>query len=103
MIHFAFPNVEILNAKFIGCGRYVVAQDDPGANYTPPSSIIINRATVERAVSLLAYESGTNGDKIYEKKDRVDKKYVGESMHLAYFLAFINRFRSFKYPWKHDI
>ena len=31
MIHFAFPNVEILNAKFIGCGRYVVAPGDSQA------------------------------------------------------------------------
>ena len=103
MRHFAFPNVEILNHSFIGCGRYTAAFDVPGAGYSLPVSIVINKATVERAVSLLTCETASTGKNIYEKKDRSEKKYVGESMHLAYFLALIHCSRSLKHTWKTDI
>ncbi|PIE33287.1 hypothetical protein CSA56_12525 [candidate division KSB3 bacterium] len=103
MRHFAFPNVEILNQTFIGCGRYAVAFDVPGDDYSLPASIVINKATVERAVALLTYEAGSTGRRLYEKKDRLAKKYVGESMHLAYFLALIHRFRNVKVDWRTDI
>ena len=104
MIRFAFPNVEILNGEFIGCGRYLAAADPPGAPYSPPVSVIINKATVTRALSLLIYEAGSAEKRVYERKDRSDKKYVGESMHLAYFLAQLNCSRSFHYKkWSGDI
>jgi len=103
MRHFAFPNVEVLNRAFIGCGRYTAAFDVPGDGYHLPASIIINKATVEQAVLFLTSETGMRGKSIYEKKDRLDKKYVGDSMHLAYFLALLHCSRSLQHAWQTDI
>ena len=97
MIRFAFPNVEILNGEFIGCGRYCAAAAPPESSYAPPVSVIINKATVTRALSLLIYEDGSTEKRVYERKDRRDKKYVGESMHLAYFFALLNCSRIFRH------
>ena len=104
MIRFAFPNVEILNGEFIGCGRYFAAAEPPEFPCSPPVSVIINKATVIRALSLLVSEGGSAAKRVYEQKDRNDKKYVGESMHLAYFLALLNCSRNVRdQDWPHDI
>jgi len=103
MTHFAFPNVEVLNADFIGCGRYLAAAEPLENAYTPCVSIIINQAAVDRAVALLAHETASRSHQLYEKKDRRDKKYVGESMHLAYLLANLNCVRRLRHAWPHDI
>ncbi|MCP4405413.1 MAG: hypothetical protein GY801_49945, partial [bacterium] len=104
MIRFAFPNVEILNGEFIGCGRYFTDSESPETPHSPPVSVIINKATVMHAFSLLVYESGSAEKRVYERKDRSDKKYVGESMHLAYFFALFSCPRTFRYKdWPHDI
>jgi len=29
MIHFVYPGVDILEAEFLGCGRYAVSEDVP--------------------------------------------------------------------------
>ena len=103
MTHFAFPNVEVLHAAFIGCGRYLAAPSAPGADYTAPTSVIINQAAADRAIALLTHEAASSGACLYEKKDRPDKKYVGESMHLAYFLASCHRLRRLRRAWPRDI
>ena len=103
MTHFAFPNVEVLHAAFIGCGRYLAAPSAPGADYTAPTSVIINQAAADRAIALLTHEAASSGACLYEKKDRPDKKYVGESMHLAYFLASCHRLRRLHRAWPRDI
>ena len=103
MTHFAFPNVEVLNADFIGCGRYLAAAEPVGNEYASCASIIINQATVDRAVALLAHEAALFPRQLYEKKDRRDKKYVGESMHLAYLLANLHCARRLRHAWPRDI
>ena len=103
MTRFAFPNVEVLNADFIGCGRYLAAAELPENESAPLTSIIINQATVDRAVALLAHEAASFSNRLHEKKDRCDKKYVGESMHLAYLLANLHCARRLRHAWPHDI
>jgi len=31
--HFAYPNVKLTKGTFIGCGRYIASEDDPGEGY----------------------------------------------------------------------
>ena len=61
MTHFAFPNVEVLHAAFIGCGRYLAAPSAPGADYAAPTSVIINQAAADRAIALLTHEAASSG------------------------------------------
>jgi hypothetical protein len=85
---FAFPNV---NPDFVGCGRYAAFQKEPEPDYTPPLSHILKRERVEQAVEMLAPVPATVHKTVYEKKDRPEEAYAGDSLQLAYLLACISR------------
>lgn len=95
--HFAYPNVLPRKEIFIGCGRYTVfgpgkSVDSDycevrGAPNTP------NKNTLKRAMQLLAAESFDSTRALYHKQDRLEEKYQGDSLDLAWFLAHILRTR----------
>ena len=87
MTHFAFPNVEILNEGFIGCGRYIAATQQPSSKHQRPVSIVINKSRVERAATRWLQPEIEVEREIFEIKDRTAKRYAGESMQLALLLA----------------
>jgi|GEM_PF-5943766 len=102
MIHFAYPNVKVIHpAEFIGCGRYIASEQKP-EGYDHPSKIMDNEIT-EKAAEILAYESFQTKKNIYEKKDRPDFAYMGESKNLAYLLALISRSRKIRLKTDTDI
>jgi len=103
MTCFAFPNAEILKNRFIGCGRYAVLTNGASEEWQRPSSTIINRTGVEQAAMLWALKQPDTIREVYERKDLPDKKYAGESMHLAYLLALIHRTRTLRHDWDSDI
>ncbi|MDM8542666.1 hypothetical protein QUF90_16450 [Desulfococcaceae bacterium HSG9] len=103
MTCFAFPNAVLLKQRFIGCGRYTALPSDSSDGWYRPSSTIINRARVEQAAALWALKRPATVKEVYERKDLPEKKYAGESMHLAYLLALINRMRALRHDWDSDI
>jgi len=103
MHRFAYPNVipKKAEAQFIGCGRYkampseragtedIAIKDGPE---TPDLSHL------RRSVEILAPDSYDSEKIIFEKKDRPDRIYRGNSADLAWLLAHINRARSLAFP-----
>lgn len=92
MIHFVYPNASTEGEEkkeFIGCGRYAVSETVP-EGYDLPFAKIMNISKVSDAGLILAKESFDKGVKkqVVQKKG---EKYVGESLHLAYLFALINR------------
>ncbi len=95
--HFAYPNVLPKKEIFIGCGRYTVFSPDKsvdsdycevrGGPNTP------NKNTLKRAMQLLAAEAFDSTRALYHKQDRLEEKYQGDSLDLAWFLAHILRAR----------
>jgi len=102
MTCFAFPNAVLLEKRFIGCGRYTALPSGSSDSWRRPSSTIINRARVEQATSLWALKRPATVKEVYERKDLPEKKYAGESMHLAYLLALIHRTRALRHDWNSD-
>ncbi len=102
MLHFAYPNINEREQRFLGCGRYVAlhADDAPvGSDYEPAAPKVITLTTkVYTAATLLSPESSVSTRKIYERKDRPEEKYFGNSQNLAYLLALINRSRAWRFP-----
>ncbi len=104
MIHFVYPNASTEGEEkkeFIGCGRYAVSETVP-EGYALPFAKIMNRSKVLDAALILAKESSDKGVKkqVVQKKG---EKYVGESLHLAYLFALINRARAVKLDIHTDI
>jgi tetratricopeptide (TPR) repeat protein len=93
MIHFAYPNVA--QGKFLGCGRYVAwpAAQPPPRGYhvamiteaTNPQAVYA--AALDLAPALRAIEDTAL---VYERRDRAEQDYRGDSLDLAYFLATIH-------------
>jgi tetratricopeptide (TPR) repeat protein len=93
MIHFAYPNVA--QGTFLGCGRYVAwpAAQPPPQGYTGAMSIeSTNPQAVYAAALQLAPELRTMEDTalVYERRDRAEQEYRGDSLDLAYLLATIH-------------
>ncbi len=98
MIHFAYPNVKLIEQTFLGCGRFVAAEDALGEGYLPAAPRITRRISeLQLAASILAPESYDRGKAIYERKDRPDERYQGDSQNLAYLLALISRSETLAY------
>src|SRR5262249_1407283 len=93
MIHFAYPNVA--QGSFLGCGRYVAW---PAAQPPPPgySAATITEVTNPQAVYAAALDLApalrTMEDTalVYERRDRAEQDYRGDSLDLAYLLATIH-------------
>ncbi len=95
--HFAYPNVKLTKGSFIGCGRYLASEDDPGEGYDLAAPKITKTITrVRMASSVLAPESSDITRDIYEVKDDPREKYVGDSQALAYLLALVSRSRDIR-------
>jgi uncharacterized protein YciI len=105
MTCFAFPTADILPKKrFTGCGRYAALESGSSEDgWHLPSSTIINKAKVEKAAALWELKWPATVKAVYERKDIPEKKYAGESMHLAYLLALIHRTRALRHHWDSDI
>jgi WD40 repeat protein/energy-coupling factor transporter ATP-binding protein EcfA2 len=98
-IHFAYPNVKLTLGKFIGCGRYLASEENPGEGYELAAPKITKTITkVRMAASILSPESCDITRDIYEIKDDSRAKYAGDSQALAYLLALISRSRDIKIP-----
>ena len=102
MLHFAYPNINERERRFLGCGRYIAlsADDAPiGGEYEPAAPKVITLTTkVYTAAALLSPESSASTRKIYERKDQPDEKYFGNSQNLAYLLALLSRSRAWRFP-----
>ncbi len=104
MTSFAFPCADILpDKRFMGCGRYAAMKTAMSDGWRRPSSTIINRARVEQAAALWTLSRETGDRTVYERKDQPQRKYAGESMHLAYLLALIQCSRRLRHNWDTDI
>jgi tetratricopeptide (TPR) repeat protein len=93
MIHFAYPNVA--HGTFLGCGRYGAwpAAQPPPPGYAVATSIAsTNPQAVYAAALQLAPELRTMEDTtlVYERRDRAEQDYRGDSLDLAYLLATIH-------------
>jgi len=101
-MHFAYPNINEREQRFLGCGRYIaLAADDVPfeSSYEPAAPKVITLTTkVYTAAALLSPESSASTRKIYERKDQPDEKYFGSSQNLAYLLALISRSRTWRFP-----
>ncbi len=104
MIHFVYPNVKLLEQTFIGCGRYLAAEEAPGEDYTLADPKITKKlADLHTAADKLAPDSLETGKRIWEKQDRPGAVYTGDSQNLAYLLALISRSRFLKLSLQGDI
>jgi tetratricopeptide (TPR) repeat protein len=93
MIHFAYPNVA--HGTFLGCGRYVAwpsAQPPPQGYHVATITEATNPQAVYAAALHLAPELHTMEDTalVYERRDRAEQQYRGDSLDLAYLLATIH-------------
>ena len=90
MIHFAYPNV--VQGQFLGCGRYVAL---PAETPAPPGyavatlTEVTNPQAVSAAAQALAPALRTMEYTalVYERRDRAEHAYRGDSLDLAYLLA----------------
>lgn len=104
MIHFAYPNADILRGRFGKCGRYLASEDAPGQDYEfadPEMTESIMK--VQTAASVLAPESFDTEKRIYEISDDPNAVYQGNSKNLAYLLALVSRSRSVAVKVRGDI
>jgi hypothetical protein len=103
MHRFAYPNVipHQSKAQFIGCGRYKAMPSERAG--TEDSVVKDGPETpdlshLRRSIEILAPDSYDSEKIIFEKKDRPDRIYRGNSADLAWLLAHINRARSLIFP-----
>lgn len=91
--HFAYPNVDVTEHTFLGCGRYCVSQQAPGATYRPVTEEDVHHIQLAHGfVGTLLYDALPDGTTIYERKDHPETDYYGASQHLAYILVLCRRF-----------
>lgn len=93
MIHFAYPNVA--QGTFLGCGRYGVwpaEQTPPPGYHVATITEVTNPQAVYAAAQWLAPALRTMEDTalVYERRDRTEQAYRGDSLDLAYLLATIH-------------
>ncbi len=106
MPHFAYPNVKLIGQTFIGCGRYIAAENPPGEEYNDLATQNITKkiSELQTAAEILISDSVDTKKQIWEKKDLPHETYAGHSQNLAYLLALISRFREVKFePLQGDI
>jgi len=89
MIHFAYPNIKEAN-NFIGCGRYIVSDDIPSEEYDLADPDSPNMTEIRTVTENMVPDIVSSNLQIYEKRDKPDQNYRGESLDLAYLLAYIN-------------
>ena len=88
MIRFAYPNVDQVAKKYIGCGRFLAAEKLPGEEYREADPEIKQRKDVMTACSILAPESFDSDSVIFEERDKsLYGKVSGDSLDLAYLLS----------------
>jgi hypothetical protein len=107
MTAFAYPNVDLINGhdEFIGCGRYRVSVQGPEAGETPAGPNVGNLAEILDAVEAVLSERTTNEvriseARIYERRDKPQEQYQGNSLAHAYFLASIHRVLHVRRPFQ---
>lgn len=93
MIHFAYPNVA--QGQFLGCGRYVAwpaEQTPPPGYHVATITEVTNPQAVYAAAQWLAPALRPLEDTalVYERRDRTEQAYRGDSLDLAYLLATIH-------------
>jgi hypothetical protein len=93
MIHFAYPNVA--QGQFLGCGRYVAwpaEQTPPPGYHVGTLTEATNPQAVYAAAQLLtpAWRTMEDTALVYERRDRAEHDYRGDSLDLAYLLAIIH-------------
>jgi len=103
----AYPNVIPREERFIGCGRYAVADMGvkPNSRFreiedTPNTP---NRLHLEHAMQLLGPEAYDTSRSVFEKKDQPGCQYLGDSLDLAFLLAHIHMARKFRIAAKGDL
>ena len=92
MIHFAYPNVA--QGQFLGCGRYgawPAEQTPPPGYHVATITEVTNPQAVYAAAQVLAPALRTMEVTalVYERRDRAEHDYRGDSLDLAYLLATI--------------
>ncbi|RTZ97749.1 MAG: hypothetical protein DSY90_06445 [Deltaproteobacteria bacterium] len=105
--HFAYPNVLPREDLFIGCGRYTVILPGQalGDGYreiaeTPNTP---NRTQLEYALQILSPDSYDADRLLVEKQDDPKRRYRGNSLDLAYFLAHTYKSREMNLRISDDI
>jgi len=93
MIHFAYPNVA--QGQFLGCGRYgawPAEQTPPPGYHVATITEVTNPQAVYAAAQVLAPALRTMEVTalVYERRDRAEHDYRGDSLDLAYLLATIH-------------
>ena len=93
MIHFAYPNVA--QGQFLGCGRYgawPAEQTPPPGYHMATITEVTNPQAVYAAAQVLAPALRTMEVTalVYERRDRAEHDYRGDSLDLAYLLATIH-------------
>ena len=106
-IHLAYPNVLPREDRFIGCGRYAIMEPGvkPNSSYqeiedTPNTP---NRLHLEHVMQLLGPEAYDTSRTVFEKKDRPDRQYLGDSLDMAFLLAHIHRAGNFRITVNGDL
>ncbi len=89
---FVYPNADIRNERFIGCGRLAGfrVDEEPEDGYEIPDFDSSELGHVSEAASILVRESVDSNCYICEKKDDPSEDYRGDSLDLAYLLATIS-------------
>jgi tetratricopeptide (TPR) repeat protein len=95
MIHFAYPNIRS-GKEFIGCGRFIVADDLPGSAYHLADPDSPNITEIRTVAENLVPDIISSIRHIFEKRDAPSIQYRGDSLDLAYLLAYINTAWSLK-------
>jgi len=104
MHRFAYPNVIPQQSEFIGCGRYLAIPADQagmGDSAVKDGPETPDLSHLRRSIETLAPESYDSEKIIFERKDRPEKTYRGNSADLAFLLAHISRARSLVFPDTH--
>jgi tetratricopeptide (TPR) repeat protein len=95
MIHFAYPNIRSVK-EFIGCGRFVVANDLPSNAYHIADPDSPNITEIRTVAENMVPDIISANRHIFEKCDNPSFQYRGDSLDLAYLLAYINTAWSLK-------
>ena len=106
MPRFAYPNVQIVRSdKFLGCGRYLFAEQQPSERYNAPHerSRIDEIDTVHAIASHFHHEAQQAQHYIYEWQDDPSESYKGNSKHIAYLLALLSSIWKVKLNIRDDI
>jgi hypothetical protein len=101
-IHFVYPTAEPVQGtyRFLGCGRYAVSEDAPGAGYQlVTTGHVRDIEELNDTASELVPDVFDTTQSVYEIRDDPTQQYHGYSKSLAYVLARISCARELK--WEH--